>query len=113
MSDQEIELQRQLAECTLQKSYLYSVGCVLVSIPVSLRLKSYNPLAIGVLTGTMLDLLNGTCRIYFCLGNYQAFFLPKALINPNKPLFRRLQQLHPTKAGPRILSICCDRAEVV
>lgn len=59
MPDQESELQKQLAECTLQKSYMFSVACVCLAIPVSLRLKSYNPLAIGVLAGTMLDLLNG------------------------------------------------------
>lgn len=43
----------------LNKSWLFTVISMAVSVPLSLRSKSYNPVVYCGLTGTMLDLLNG------------------------------------------------------
>ena len=58
--EREKELQKALAECVLDSSWLCTVVGVALSIPVSVRLKSYNPLVYLGLTGTLFDLLNGT-----------------------------------------------------
>ena len=59
VSVEEEELQRQLAECTLNKSWVFSVVGLAISVPLGLKFKSYNPVVYCGLTGTMLDLLNG------------------------------------------------------
>lgn len=59
VSPEEDLLQRELAECTINKSWLFTVASVALSVPLSLRFKSYNPVVYCGLTGTMLDLVNG------------------------------------------------------
>jgi hypothetical protein len=58
-SPEEDELQRDLAECTLNGSWLFTLAGVALSVPLSLRFKSYNPVVYCGLTGTMLDLVTG------------------------------------------------------
>jgi hypothetical protein len=61
-SPEESELQEQLADCMLNKSWLFTIISLAASVPLSLRSKSYNPVVYCGLSGTMLDLLNGTLR---------------------------------------------------
>jgi hypothetical protein len=57
--EEELDLQEQLATCMLNKSWLFTCISLIVSIPLSLRSKTYNPVVYCGLSGTMLDLLNG------------------------------------------------------
>ena len=52
----------ELAACVLNSSWLGSVGGVALAIPLCLRRKSYTPLLLGILGGTVMDMFIGLRR---------------------------------------------------
>ncbi|KAL4458277.1 hypothetical protein ABPG75_013142 [Micractinium tetrahymenae] len=55
----EHELQRELSDCVLGSSWFYCVAGVALAVPIGVRRKSYMPVVVLGLAGTMLDILNG------------------------------------------------------
>jgi hypothetical protein len=67
----------QLAACVLSSSYSYCVGAALLSIPVSVRLKTYTPLGYAAIAGTGADLLSG---YYSCRAQREALHLAQTRV---------------------------------
>ncbi|KAK3256196.1 hypothetical protein CYMTET_34644 [Cymbomonas tetramitiformis] len=57
---QEEEKRRtDLEECINQNSWLFSAVGAAIAVPVGVHFKTYHPLAIAVIGGTLLDFLRG------------------------------------------------------
>eukprot|EP00270_Netrium_digitus_P008537 TRINITY_DN2559_c0_g1_i1.p1 TRINITY_DN2559_c0_g1~~TRINITY_DN2559_c0_g1_i1.p1 ORF type:complete len:110 (+),score=24.28 TRINITY_DN2559_c0_g1_i1:243-572(+) len=55
----EADRQRELGDCALSSSWIFSVAGALIAIPVGIRRKSLAPLVFFGTTGAMLDIIQG------------------------------------------------------
>ncbi|CAI5951484.1 unnamed protein product [Closterium sp. NIES-65] len=58
-AERERELQYALGECALSRSWIFTLGGCLISIPIGIKRKSLGPLVFYGTTGAMVDIIQG------------------------------------------------------
>ncbi|CAI5484559.1 unnamed protein product [Closterium sp. Yama58-4] len=58
-AERERQLQRALGECALSRSWIFTLGGCLISIPIGIKRKSLGPLVFYGTTGAMVDIIQG------------------------------------------------------